>query len=84
MTRNVEIQSLCGCLTELLDYGPGDVIETCELGISEDCEEGAVVLLRSAFWDPRMARRYCFCCQPCLEQHAAECRAYHGLHKEER
>jgi hypothetical protein len=54
LTRIVGIESLCGCATELLDYGPGDRTEDCELRL-EDCEEGAIVLLRSAFWDWRLA-----------------------------
>jgi len=82
MTRMVKIESLCGCLTELADYEPDDRIEDCELCLA-DCEAGAVVLLRSAFWEPRMAGRYAYACQACYEEHAAECRAFHGLHRED-
>lgn len=31
----------------------------------------------------KLAGRYFFACQPCYEEHAAECRSFHGLHREE-
>ncbi len=82
--RYVEAGTGCGRSVQVLDYEANDKFISCELGISPDCTEDAVVLLQGPFWDCRLGGHYCFACQECYEAHEPECRGNFGMHREGR
>lgn len=45
------VEAGTGCSVQVLDYEANDKFISCELGISPDCTEDAVVLLQGPFWD---------------------------------
>lgn len=78
----------CGCVVEKIEHDGTvrDAIEKshlCEYGLPACCEDWAVMVCYSDFWEERGGTRWCFMCEGCFEAHIPLCRAWHGMPPEE-